>query len=174
MDDETTVEASASVEPGPAADTRPTDEPAAVVPPGRSRLAVAMFAVSGVLLIGAVVFGVLGVSAQSEASDERDRAAAAIARRHDLVEEEGSLDTERRDLEDEMIALPDKYDAVGASFAGLAMSHDHFIDVLNQAIDRYNAGDFGGGAAGIQGEASTAVTEVITKKPEAQQAVQAA
>jgi hypothetical protein len=178
MDDEATVEFSEG-DAGPPADTSApadgsSDGPAAATPPGRSRLAVAMLAVSALLVIVAVGFGVLGAQAQSEAADAHDQATAATERRHELASKEQSLDATRTTLEEEMMALPDKYEDVGASFDGLATAHGHFIDLLNDAIDHYNAGDDAGAVAIIQGEASTAVTDVTTKKTQVQQTVQSA
>ena len=114
MDDEATVESDEGVGAAPPADTSAPaggaagPESAAVTPPGRSRLAVAMLVVSGLLLIGAVVFGVLGLSAQSEASDERDQAAAAVAHRHDLADQKKSVEAESDALLEQLVALPDR------------------------------------------------------------------
>jgi hypothetical protein len=173
MDDET-IDSSASDDAGRSVDASPTDEPAATTPPGRSRLAVAMFVGAGLLVIAAVVFGVLGLQAQSATSDERHKTAAATSQRHELADQQHELQGERADLRKEALALPDKYDAVYSSFSGLADSHNHFIDELNHAVELYNSGDFAGGAAVIQGDAATAANDVAAKKAQTQQAVQAA
>ena len=171
MDGETT-ELSASVEPGPPADTDPTDGPAAASPPGRSRLAVAMFAVAGLLVIAAVVFGVLGMQAQSEASDQRDQAAAATKHRHDLADQQQALDAQRKDLEDKVAALPGRYDNVGSAFAALGDAHNHYVDLLTQSVDLYNAGDTPGSVGVLTNDGASAIADLKTKKAATQQAVQ--
>ncbi len=143
-------------------------------PRSRSRLGIAMLVVAGLLLVGAVVFAVVGFQAQSKASDERDRTTAAVARRHTLSRQEQSFDADRRELEQQLVALPDKYDAIGTSFDSLAASHNAYIDILSRSVDLYNDGDTPGSVAVLQGEGATALSDLMTKKTEAQQAVQTA
>lgn len=152
----------------------PTDGPAVAPPPGRNRPAVVALAGAVALLVAAAVFGGLALQAGSKASDARAEAASANDRREALASAERRVEAKRDALRDQVFALPDSYDAVDASFEGLLAAHDHFIDLLNDAIARYNAGDGAGGAAVIEGEAATAVTDLMTKKAETQQAVQAA
>jgi len=156
----------------PPVPTSPTDGSAAAAPPGRSRLAVAMFAVAALLLIAAVVFTVLGMQAQSDASDQRDRAALATKHRHDLADQQQALDAERSDLEDKVTALPDRYDAVGNAFAGLGDAHDHYVDLLTQSVDLYNAGDTPGSVAVLTNDGAGAIEDLKAKKAATQQAVQ--
>ena len=179
MDDEATVEISESVWTGVPVDTSPpadgsSDESAAVAPPGRSRLAVAMLVVSGLLLAGAVLFGVLGMQAQSEATDERDAAAVAISHRNDAAEQEQSIDAERTQLEDKLVALPDKYDAVATAENELVDAHNRYIDIANRSVDLYNNGDTGGSVAVLQNEGAGALGELNTKKDAEATVLQAA
>jgi uncharacterized protein HemX len=177
MDDEIvdeTVPISASDDTGPPVDASPTDEPAAVTPPGRSRLAVAMVVAAALLLMGAVVFGVLGLQAQSEASDQRDQAVAAMHRRHELADQQDQLDGERSDLQDQMLTLPDKYFEIQDQYTALFDAHDHYVDVLGDAIDRHNSGDIDGATAVLSGDGAATIADLSAKKTATQQAVQTA
>ncbi len=149
-------------------------EPVAVAPPGRSRLAVAMVVIAGLLLIGAVVFGVLGMQAQSQASDQRDRAVAASKARHASAHQQQSLEADRDDLEQQVRALPDKYGAIGTAYTNLGDSYSRYLDLMNRSVDLYNVGDTPGSVAVLTGDGTTALSELTTKQTEAQQAVQAA
>jgi len=171
MDDET-VGCSPTPEPTPIDSS--TDGPAAVAPPGRSRLAVAMFVLAGVLLIGAVVFGGLGLQAQSDASDQRDQAVAAGKARRASAHEQQSLDADRAHLEGQVRALPDKYGAIGTAYTNLGQSYTRYLDLMSRSVDLYNAGDTPGSVAVLTGDGTTALSELTTKQTEAQQAVQAA
>lgn len=173
MDDET-IPFSASVDTNGAVDTSPTDEPAAAPPPGRSRLAVAMFVAAGLLLVVAIAFGVMGLQAQSKATDERDQAATANRHRQTSATQEHSLADDRKQLEDELRALPDKYAAIETSYTALYDAHDHYIDISNRAADIYNSGDTAGTVALLQGEGTAALNDMNAKRDAAKQAVQAA
>ena len=179
-DDEATVEISEGVGAGPPADTSaPADgtgwpQPAAVSPPGRSRLAVAMLVVSGLLLIGAVVFGVLGFSAQSEASDQRDKAAVAVTRRHDSAGEQQSVEAESDALLEQLLALPDKYDAIGAAERDVVDAHNRYTDISNRSVELYNNGDTAGSVTVLQNEGVGALSDLDAKKTAAEAAVKTA
>ncbi len=166
MDDDVTVDATT--------DPDPTDEPAAVGPPGRSRLAVVMWAAAGLLVVVAIVFGVLGFQAQSAATDERDQAAAATRLRRASAVREREFDDEREQLDDDVRALPDKYDAVGGSYVDLIDAHNHYIDIANHAADLYNGGDAAGAIGLFQHDGAAAINDVNAKRTATQQAVQAA
>jgi len=154
--------------------TEPTVESAAAAPPGRSRLAVAMLVVAGLLVIGAGVFGVLGYQAKSDAADARDRTAAAVAHRRSLARQQDQIETEHRDLEAQLRALPDKYDAVGTNVDGLVDAHNHYIDIANRSVALYNQGDTAGAIGLLRGDGATALADLMAKKTTAQQTVQAA
>ncbi len=173
MNDETSS-FSASADAGRSVDASPADGPAAVEPPGRSRLAVVMLVVAGLLLIAAVVFGVLGFQAQSEASDQRDQAAAAIHHRRELADQQQTIEDERDALKDRVLSLPDKYYGIDDQFAALIDVHNHYVDVLNDAIDRHNSGDISGATAVLSGDGASAIADMTAKKTATQQAVQAA
>jgi hypothetical protein len=133
-----------------------------------------MWATAGVLVVVAIVFGVLGFQAQSKASDERDQAAAAMRHRHALVAQEKALEHDRQKLEDDVLALPDKYDDVANSYRALGDAHDHYTDVSNRAVDIHNAGDVAGAVALLQGEGTEAINDMNAKRTAAQQALQSA
>ena len=156
----------------PPVPTSPTDGSAAAAPPGRSRLAVAMLVVAGLLLIAAVVFGVLGFQAQSKASDERDQAAVAARHRHALAVSERGYDDDRDQLEEDVFALPKEYEAVGTSLGDMVDAHNHYIDVATNAAELYNSGDTGGAVAVLQGDGTTAIDDLNAKRTATQQAVQ--
>jgi hypothetical protein len=177
MDDDVTVETnvidtSATVDTSAAVDASPADEPVAVVPPGRSRLAVVMVIGAGLLLVAAVVFGVLGFRAQSEASAQRDQAKTAVAHRRVLSASAHRVDNDRAELESQMDALPGKYDAIGSAENDLVDSRDKYIDIANQAVELFNNGDVAGSVAVLQGNGAAALDDLNAKKTAAQQAVQ--
>ena len=47
-----------------------------------------------------------------------------------------------------MLALPDKYYGIDDQFAALIDVHNHYVDVLNDAIDLHNSGDISGASGG--------------------------
>lgn len=159
MDDETVVP-SASDDTGRSVEASPTDEQAAESPPGRSRLAVAIWVVAALLVVGAVVFGALGLQAQSEASDRRDEAAVATHRRVRLADQQDQLDGERSDLRDQMLTLPDKYFEIEDQYVALFDVHDHYIAVLGDAIDRHNSGDIDGATGVLSGDGATTIADL--------------
>ena len=173
MDDETVL-TSASDDTNGGVEASPTDEQAADSPPGRSRLAVAMVVVAALLLIGAVVFGVLGLQAQSEASDRRDEAAVATHRRLHLADQQDQLEGERSDLRDQMLSLPDKYFEIDNQYVALFDVHDHYMAVLGDAIDRHNSGDIDGATGVLSGDGAATIADLTAKRTSTQQAVQTA
>ena len=70
--------------------------------------------------------------------------------------------------------MPDKYEAVGTAFSGLADSHNAYIDVLERSVVLYNDGDTPGSVAVLQGDGAAALSDLMAKKTETQQAVQTA
>jgi hypothetical protein len=171
--DNDTMSFSASVNTNGAVDTSSTDEPA-VAPPGRSRLAVAMFVTAGLLLAAAIAFGVMGFQAQSKASDERDQADAAAQHRHASAAQEQAFRDDRQQLEDDLRALPDKYTAIESTYSELYDAHDRYIEISNRSVVIYNSGDTAGTVALLQGEGTAALNEMNAKRDAAKQAVQAA
>jgi hypothetical protein len=180
MDDDLTVDDTSSGEFGPTVDTgvavapSATDGPAAVTPPGRSRLAVAVLVAAAFVFVGAAVFGVLGFQAKSDASDQRDRAAAATVARRTSLAREHRLDTDRQRLEDDMTALPAKYDAIDTSIGQLVDAHNAYIDVEDKSTNLYNSGDTAGAVSTLQSEGPSLIAALDAKQTASQQAVQAA
>ena len=164
----------ATVDVNAAVDASPADEPAAAAPPTRSRLAVAMLVGCGLLLIAAMVLGVLGFVAQSDASGQRHQTATATAGRRLQAALERSLDASRSHLDAQMAALPDKYVAISTAESDLVDAHNNYIDIANRAVTLYDGGDTAGAAALLQGDGVTALADVNAKRTAEQQAMQAA
>src|SRR5690242_19238567 len=173
MDDDLTVASTPSVDDNGVVGPAPTDGSAAGPPPGRSRLAVAMFVAAGVLVVIAIAFGVMGVQAQSKAADEHDRAASAARHRRASAVAQHAFDDDRNQLERDLRALPAKYDAIETSFSALYDAHDRYIAISNRAAEIYNSGDPAGTVAVLQGEGTAALDDLNAKRDAAKRAMQA-
>ncbi|HEY3672006.1 MAG TPA: hypothetical protein VGN51_13800 [Acidimicrobiia bacterium] len=173
MDDETTVDAgidttltTGSTELGLAV------ESAAVGPPGRSRLAVAILVVAGLLLLGAIPLVVAAMGQRSEASDAHDAAATAHAARPPLQQRQEQLERERADLQAHVDALPDLIGKVGTAGGELADAQASFTDMANHAADVHNAGDEAGATGIFRADGQGALDTLVQKNDAAKQSIQ--
>jgi hypothetical protein len=162
-------------------DTPPTDAPSAdgaapPTPPGgrprRNRLVITMMAATALLLVGAIAATVVGLQAQSDAADRRNQATAALAASRKLAREASRLELAREDLEKRARLLPGHFDNIGITFQLLATAHGRLVDVLNRAAALYNAGNAAGALALLQSDGPPALSELQSRKAEAQEKVQ--
>ena len=133
-----------------------------------------MFAVAGLLLIAAVVFGVLGMRSGRMRRINATRPRAATKRRHDLADQQHSLDGKRSDLEDKLRPCPTATTTSMTPLTALGAAHDHYVDLLAQSVDLYNAGDTPGSVAVLTNDGAAAIADLQAKKAATQQAVQEA
>jgi hypothetical protein len=151
--------------------TEPTVESAAAAPPGRSRLAIVVLVVAGVLLVGSVVLAGLGFQARSQASDEREGAATALEHREALVAERRDVASDSAEVVRLTDDTPDKYLALSDAMDQLADAQNHFVDVVNHAAELYNQGDEAGAVAVFTTDAAQALDDLVSKQAAAVQAL---
>lgn len=135
---------------------------------GRARAVVLV--VTGVMIAAAFVLGAVGSQARSTTSDEQAHARVATKSRQTLEHRHRAADRDRAEVERAVSAMPQQFEALAAALNANAVTHDHFIDVVNRGADRYNAGDEDGARALYQGEAAAALADVAQRTAAVQRA----
>jgi hypothetical protein len=134
----------------------------------RSRVGIAMVAIGMLLVLAAIPIAIIGLGAQSEASDQRSQATTAREDRRTQEARRRKLAQDRIALESMVSTIHIKAMALGTDAFQLGTAQNHIREVAGHAAAVYNAGDVAGAAAVWSTEGQTALDDVTQKDAAAQ------